>query len=328
MASLQERNGAWTARVTRKGYPQQFKTFPSKAEAAVWARAVEVAMDNGTFNDPAGSADVIFGDLLKKYKERVTTSKRSRRSEEFRINKMLRNPIAEYSMKNLTTGVLAKYRDDRLKEASNGSVCRELATICSVISHAQREWGLKTVNPVKLIKKPRLPPGRERLLKLEELDLLYGALDPSGHMWRNKLLVPLVQMAIETAMRRGELLSLVWDDVDLSERVAFLPITKNGNSRSVPLSTRAVEILSNLERTDARVLPISDYTVDCAWKRAIKRAGIKNFRFHDLRHQAITAMAKKIPNVIELAAISGHSNPKMLSRYYHTTPQELAAKLG
>jgi integrase len=328
MANFQERNGAWTARVTRKGYPKQFKTFPTKSEAQVWARSVEAAMDDGTWVDPAGASETTLRQLLERYKGSVTQAKRCRRSEEFRIGKLLRHKVVEYSMRNLTTSVIAEYRDGRLKEVSNASVCRELATISGVITHAQREWGLKAVNPIKLLKKPRLPPGRARTLTQEEIDLLLGALDPSGHMWRNKLLVPLVQVALETAMRRGELLGLLWKHVDLHRRTAYLPMTKNGNDRTVPLSTRAIEILSSLERKDAHVFPISDYTVDCAWKRAVKRAGLDDLHFHDLRHCAITNLSKKLPNIIELAAVSGHSNPKNLARYYHTTAEELALKIA
>jgi integrase len=328
MAAFQQRAGAWTARIVRKGYPKQFKTFPTKSEAEMWARAVESAMDDGTWVDPASSSDITFGQLLERYKATVTQTKRSRRSEEFRLGKLQRNSICFYSMRNLSTSVLADYRDERLKEASKASVCRELASISAIITHAQREWGLKGINPAKLVKKPRLPPGRNRILKPAEIDLLLGALDPSGHMWRNKLLVPLVQVALETAMRRGELLGLLWKNVDLQERTAYLPMTKNGKDRTVPLSTRAVEILSSLERVDERVFPVSEFTVECAWVRAIRRAGLEDFHFHDLRHMATTALSKKLPNVIELASVTGHSNVQMLKRYYHTTAAELAQKIG
>ncbi|GAA0832346.1 site-specific integrase [Cupriavidus pauculus] len=330
MATFSERKGTWQAKVVRKGFPTQYKSFDTKAKAQVWARAVEVAMDNGTWGDPAGSADVIFGDLLKRYHESVTPTKRSRSSESYRLAKLRRRKIADYSMRNLTTHVLGEYRDERLKEgATSATVCRELASICAVITHAQREWGLKLGNPAKLVKKPRLPPGRNRSLKPHEIERLLQELHPEAHKRRHPLLHPVVQFALETAMRRGEILNLVWRNVDFGQRTAFLPLTKNGKARTVPLSSRAVEILGSLPRTDETlVFPISDYALECAFVRACKRAEIENFHFHDLRHMATTELSKKLPNVIELASVTGHSNVQMLSRYYHTTAADLALKIG
>jgi integrase len=329
MATFQERNGTWLARVSRKGYPKQFKTCPTKAQAQVWARSIEAAMDEGTFNAPASkNSEILFGDLLARYQLAITPTKRCRKSEHYRLGAMQRHRIASYSMANLTTTVLAEYRDERLTEVAKSSVCRDLATICSVITHAQREWGLKGINPVKLVKKPKLPPGRDRIAKPAELNRLMFELDAERHDLRCKWLVPLVQLALETAMRQGELLSLLWENVDLEERTAFLPLTKNGKARTVPLSSRAVEILSSLPRVEERVIPISQNVVLCAFPRATKRAGIKDFHFHDLRHMAATRLSKKLPNVIELGAVTGHSNVQNLKRYYHVTAQELALKIG
>lgn len=328
MATFSQRNGRWQIKVVRKGFPTQYKSFATKAEGQVWARSVETAMDDGTWVDPASTTDITFSKLLERYRESVTPSKHSRRSEEYRIGKMMRQKIAEYSMRNLTTSVLADYRDQRLKAASNSSVCRELATISAVITHAQREWGLSMTNPAKLVKRPRLPPGRSRILKPTEIDRLMHELNAERHDLRSKWLVPLINLALETAMRQGELLSLLWKHVDLEDRIAYLPMTKNGRDRYVPLSSAAIAVLDRLERVEERVIPISQNVVLCAWPRACKRAGIEDFHFHDLRHMATTNLAKRLPNVIELASVTGHSNVQMLKRYYHVSARELAQKLG
>ena len=328
MATFSQRNSRWQVKISRKGFPAQYKSFSTKAEGQVWARSVEAAMDDGTWVDPAGTTDIAFRNLLERYKMSVTPTKSSRRSEEYRIAKIMRNKIAAYTMRNLTTSVLAYYRDKRLKEASNACVCRELATISAVITHAQREWGLSINNPAKLVKKPRLPPGRNRLLKPAQLERLLHELNAERHELRSKWLVPLVKLALETAMRQGELLSLLWKHIDFEGRTAYLPMTKNGKDRYVPLSSAALAILESLDRADERVIPISQNVVLCAWPRACKRAEIEDFHFHDLRHMATTSLAKKLPNVIELASVTGHSNVQMLKRYYHTTPEELARKIG
>jgi integrase len=130
-------------------------------------------------------------------------------------------------------------------------------------------------------------------------------------------------------MRRGELLGLRWENIDLARQTALLPDTKNGTPRTVPLSTAAVELLKSLPRNiSGEVFPIKYFTLDAAFKRAVKRAGLKDFHFHDLRHTAITAMAVKLPNLIELSAVTGHKSLAMLKRYYHPDVEMLARKLG
>ena len=130
-------------------------------------------------------------------------------------------------------------------------------------------------------------------------------------------------------MRRSEILNLQWRNVDLSARTALLEDTKNGEKRVVPLSSTAVITLSNLPRhISGRVFPMTPCAVSAAFDRAASRASVPNVRFHDLRHTAITAMASKLPNLIELSAVSGHKSLKMLQRYYHPSARELAMKLG
>ena len=112
-------------------------------------------------------------------------------------------------------------------------------------------------------------------------------------------------------------------------RTAFLPDTKNGESRTVPLSTVAVQVLGNLPRhISGFVIPVKFFSLDAAFKRARKRAGLDDVRFHDLRRTAITRMAEKLPNVIELAAVSGHKSLMVLKHYYRPSAKELAQKLG
>ncbi|WP_186108517.1 tyrosine-type recombinase/integrase [Burkholderia gladioli] len=330
MASFVQRGDKWLARISVKGYPKQNKTFPSHAEAKAWAAEVEAAMYGRSFVDVSRAKDILFGKLVERYRD-VEIPKRNydNKSEYYRLGKIARSWIGQFSVYNLTPAVVAQYRDERINEVGPATVARELANIQGIINHACREWGLQVENPCYKVKKPKLPPGRNRLLSDEQLSILLHELRPGSHAMRSPYLRPLVQVALETAMRRGELLKLTWDRVDLERRTAYLPITKNGKSRTVPLSSKAVEILSFVPRTkDKRVFPISSMVVDSAWWRLCKRAGIEDFNFHDLRHMATTRLAKKLPNVIELSAVTGHSNPKMLSRYYHTTPEELALKIG
>jgi integrase len=134
---------------------------------------------------------------------------------------------------------------------------------------------------------------------------------------------PFVILALETAMRRGELLSLRWENIDYSKRTAFLQLTKNGDSRTVPLSTRAIKTLQALPISiDGRVLPINFAALETNFKRARERAKLENLRIHDLRHTAVTRLAERLPNLIELSAVT------MLKRYYHPRAEDIARKLA
>jgi integrase len=178
-----------------------------------------------------------------------------------------------------------------------------------------------------MVRKPQSPQARSRVLDDEEVFKLLQALEPTGR--RSHWTKPAVQLALATAMRRGELLSLRWEHIDLQGRTAFLPDTKNGDSRTVPLSSVAVLVLAELPRhISGTVFPVKAFTLDAAFKRGVCRAGLDGVRFHDLRRTAITRMAEKLPNVIELAAVSGHKSLMVLKRYYRPSAMDLALKLG
>lgn len=159
----------------------------------------------------------------------------------------------------------------------------------------------------------------------------------------NPLIKPFVVLALETAMRRGELLSLRWENIRLKDRVAFLPMTKNGQSRTVPLSTKAVEVFNGVTRKLYGTVfdELTANAVKLGFIRAVKRARqayvesggddprmLVDLRMHDLRHIAVTRLAERLPNIVELAAVSGHSDVRMLKRYYHPKAEDLALKLG
>lgn len=130
-------------------------------------------------------------------------------------------------------------------------------------------------------------------------------------------------------MRRSELLALRWEHVNTKKRRVHLPLTKNGSARDVPLSKAAVALLEGLPRSiDGRVFPTTADALKKAFSRACERAGIDNFHFHDLRHEATSRLAVKLPNVIELAAVTGHKDLRMLARYYHPRVEDLAKKLN
>jgi len=327
MASFRLHGKGWQARIRRQGYPDISNTFVTKADAEKWARALESEIDKGQFVSVGEAQRNTLGDLIERYLTEVTPSMKGASEDTIRLKAIMRRPIARWSMAHLSATRIAAYRDQRLKEVSAGTVIRELAYFSSVINHARREWGINVPNPVQMVRKPQSPQARSRVLTDEEVESLLQALNPTGR--RSPWTKPAVQLALATAMRRGELLSLRWEHVNLQNRTAFLPHTKNNEIRVVPLSSAAVQLLAELPRhISGVVIPVKFFTLDAAFKRGVQRAGLHGVRFHDLRRTAITRMAERLPNLIELAAVSGHKSLMVLRRYYRPDPIDLAQKLG
>lgn len=327
MATLRKRsNGHWQARV-RKANQSITKTFINKVDAERWAKQIEVELDKGSFVNLGLAERTTFAEIIDRYITEVLPTMRGGKADHIRLKALGRRPIAKQNMAALTPQKIAQHRDERLKEVAPATVIRELSYFSSIITHAQKEWGININNPVALVSKPKNPQGRSRILDATETNALFEKLKPIGR--RSIWMLPLVKLALETAMRRGELLGLRWENIDLKRRTIFLHLTKNGTSRTVPLSTSAIEILTDMPRCiDGRVFPVTHEVVSQAFNRARNRAGIKDIRFHDLRHMAITRLSEKLPNLIELSAVSGHKSLAMLKRYYHPNAEQLAEKLG
>lgn len=328
MATIRQRAKKWQARIQRQGYPELTRSFATRQAAEKWARQAEADLDKGTYINASLAEKTTLGELIEHYILDVVPTLRGGKDDIIRLKAIARRPIACFSLSALTARQVATYRDERLREVSAGTVIRELAYISSIINHARREWGINLAqNPVSLVRKPASPKGRDRILSDDEKVRLLAELEPIQR--RSTWMKPLVEFALATAMRRGELLALTWDNVDVVRRTAFLPLTKNGESRLVPLSGEALRILSTLPRTDSpRVFPINAAAVGANFAKAVKRAGLPDLHFHDLRHTAITRLALKLPNVLELAAVSGHKELRMLKRYHHPDAAALALKLG
>ncbi|VVE41387.1 integrase [Pandoraea horticolens] len=300
MASISKRGNYWRAFVRRKDYPAQSRTFDTKAEAEMWARQVEAEIDRGGGVDRSQARRHTLKDLFQRYAKEVSPQKKGGSLEILRLRKLKTDPIAQVKIADLGGHNIARYRDRRLtgtgdaKPVSGSTVNRELTLIGHVLSVAQKEWAIPIeINPVSQIRRPkenrarsrRLRPGEEERL-LAELSLgsrsENGTFEAGGS--RNEFLRPIVILAIETAMRRSEMLSLRWGDVHLPERYARLHDSKNGEARDVPLSTRAIQTLELLSAhgvtPNSPVFPISVESLKKAFVRACERARIEDLHFH------------------------------------------------
>jgi integrase len=327
VATIRKLRGKWQAQVRRKGAPPQAKSFTTKQEAERWARSLEAEYErNGGLPDYRTAEQTTVADLLTRYRDEITPTKGGADKEAVRIRVILRHPIRHVSLRRLSSKDVAGYRDERLKSVGPQTVIHELKTLSHAIEIARKEWGVVMAeNPCRLVRRPKLPQARDRRLRDGERERLLAGCRAS----RNRELHDLVVMAMETGMRRGELLSLRWEHVDLGAGVAHLPKTKNGHSRDVPLTLVVRELLA-LRRGEVRegaLFTSSENSVRLAWERARRRAGIEGLRFHDLRHEAVSSFFERGLNVVEVATISGHRELRMLQRYTHLKAVDLLGKL-
>ena len=327
MATITKRGNGWSVQVRRKGFSAQYRTFRLKREAEAWARMQEAGVDRQDAPiDLRALRRMTLGDVLRRYIAEITPRKRSPDSERLRLGKVLRSPVCGVALSDLTAAPLAAYRDERLRVVRPGTVKRELSLIRHALGIARREWDVAIPdNPIGRVTLPPSGNGRSRRLDAGEMDRLRDAF----RRVRNPLSLAIVSFAIETGLRRGEILQLRWCHVDVVQRTAHIPETKTGHPRTIPLTDGALAVLSALGGGDGeRVFPMSPVALRRAWERACSRAGLADLRFHDMRHEALSRFAELGLTVPELAVISGHRDPRMLFRYTHLRPHDLAAKLA
>lgn len=326
---IQERtNGdgtvSYRAQIRVRGFPHLSETFTRKTDAKKWIEDTKSAIRGGTaISTEAGRTTL--REALERYLREVTPRKKGRLREEERAKVWMQNPIALRFLSQLRGADFSKYRDGRRAEGRAENTIRlELALIGHLFEIARKEWGMEGLrNPIRNISMPGGSNKRERRVTPEEEEAILRHL--SG-----PYMAPITLLAIETAMRRGELLALTWADLNLSTAVARLHDTKNGESRAVPLSARAIAILKSLPRpldAGAVVFPLAQDFVTRQFGQACENAGVANLHFHDLRHEAVSRICEKLP-MHEAMRVTGHKTPSMLMRYYHPKAEDLARKLG
>lgn len=321
MPTYERRKDSIRVKVMRKGI-RYSKTFRSLDRARAWAAGYTGAPRNVT----------TLADALRVYTAKVLPHRRGKRWEGVRINKFLRDlPFCTKPIDRITPDDLSNWRDDRGKEVSGASVMREMALLSGVFQWARLEKGWVDTNPCHAIRWPKGNPPRKRRVTPDDQKAILSALGWNRHKKRvgsmqDQVAVAFL-LAIETAMRAGELMSLSPEQVHLDRRYVHLDKTKNGDSRDVPLSTEAVRLFKLLVPHEGRMFQLRSGSLDALFRKARDAAGVKDLHFHDARREATTRLSKKL-QPYELAAMTGHRDLKTLMRvYYSPEPMEAAKKL-
>ncbi|MEQ8288733.1 MAG: site-specific integrase [Gammaproteobacteria bacterium] len=329
MATIKKRTSkqgkhTYQAQIIRKGYPSQYRTFNLKSDAEKWARKIEREMDTDHFVDLSKAERLTLGEALDEYLEKKSINKKGKgySTDKSRVNVIKRHSIHKLSFAKVKSHHIASYRDDRLKSARPNTVRLELAIISNLYTIANSEWkDMNVDNPVIKGVWPKNIKDYDRTRRLNskenEEERLFEAAEKS--IWWLK---PVIILAIETAMRRGEIASLTWDKIQLKERLIILEKekTKNKSERIIPLSKKAVQCLKEIKRnsknTDARVFKILPDQISKQFNASAESAKINDFHFHDLRREACSRLSKEF-NILELMKITGHKTMQQVLTYYN-----------
>ena len=321
MATIRKRQSKWHAQVRRSGQSRT-RTFTHKADAEAWARKIEREIDTGELKAISNALNsMTVGDLLLRYRDEVMVNKRGAHVEVYIVDRFLRHPVSCSILARLSSRQISQYRDERLKTVKGGTVHRELAVLRHCFEVARKDWGVPLkVNPVAEVTMPALGRPRERRVTEAELLALKTACS-------HPLLWPIITIAIETGMRRGEVVNMHWSDIDWNLGTLHIPTTKNGHPRTIPLTQMAIDTLQSVTRDGDLVFPMTGNAVRLAWERLKKRAGVVDLRFHDLRHEAVSRFFEMGLSVPEVALISGHRDLRMLHRYTHLKAEKVGEKI-
>jgi integrase len=329
MATIRKRGTRWQVQVRRKGEHPQSKSFINRKDAEAWARQTEIQADRRELpQDPRQLERYTLGELVIRYRDTVTPNKRAAKVETIVLNAFLRHPICAKRLSNLSATDFASYRDERLKEVKAYSLKRMLSPIQNLFEVAKSEWRLPIRdNPISKLKIACLNNRRERRLREGELDLIKNAASTN----RNSLVLPIILFALETGLRRSEILAATWNDLDAANRLLMIPRAKNGHSRSIPLTLNALRILEQLKSGNSerkgRIFPTTANALRLSWERLTTRARVEGLHFHDLRHEAISRFFELGLTAPEVALISGHRDMRMLYRYAHPLHTRILGQL-
>lgn len=343
MATIARRGNSWRVQKRAKNLTTS-KSFKTEQEALNYAALLDGMSDKleseetqkelseiATELTPEGLLDgphkpASFREVLIKYQREVTIHKKTFKNETNLIKKILKEDWVDWRIDALTAGVFDQFKVRRLREVRPSSVRRYFDVIKHAMKTAKYQWGWDVpYDAVQFVTIKTEGKKITRRITKEQIEILRYTIEGSEAHYIGSV----YELGLETALRRSEFTKLMWDDVDLDKQTAHIRDTKNGHDRTIVLTPRAVEILKEIEITDARVFPVSPDAITSAWKRLVKRAKLEGqVRFHDIRHTACSLLFEKGLTPIEVARISGHKSLHMVMHYSAAETESIISKFN
>ena len=326
MAHLKKRkSGKWTAEIRQPDNKYISKTFLKKSNASNWAREMEYLLDKQQYEDFSDSARLTLGDLIMRYRDEITPTKKGSACEGHKLNLMLRHKIAKCRLLELKAKNIFDFKSDIRINRKPATINKYIHYIYTIWETARIQWdiALPSRNPVSLVGKEKIKTKIDRILSPDEYRDLLVAASKSNLPF----LADIIEFAYITAMRFGEITKLEVRDIDFQNKLAKLRDTKNGEDRVVPLNDRAVEICLRF-RFRNKLFDIKRDRFRHYFEQACRKAEVKGFRFHDLRACAITNLFLRGWSIAEVSVVSGHKSWSELKRYTRIKPLQLVEKLN
>ena len=326
MASISQRNGKWQVQVRRTGHKSINRIFIQKSEAQKWARQTEIALENGTIDTGAEhSLKTPLSNILTRYQLEISAHKAGHQIEKYIIKHWLKTPLSSRAIGTIKASDIAAELDKKRSEWKPATIRKNFGLLRHVFNTAMQLWDIPLKeNPVSKVTLPsvsghvvrRIPPSF-----WEALDKHFKDRPRNNIYW-------VIQFAVQTGLRRGEISNLEWTDIDRPNRLLTVRLSKTNTPRTIPLSESSIAVLEAVYGQPESVFDMSTNAIRLAWQRLRKKAKLGDVRFHDLRHEAISRLFELGLTVPEVASISGHKTTSMLFRYAHADTQRLREKIS
>jgi integrase len=353
MASIRQRTNArgesaYHVQVRLRGYPTETATFERLTDARKWAQSTEAAIREGRHFKTAIAKQKTLGEAIARYFDEVLAHRKNPVNQTLYLT-WWKEQLGGYAMASLSTALIVEKRNGLLgaenqfgRKVGTTTTNRYLQALGHVLNIAMNEWEWISENPVGRIKKYKEGRGRVRFLSEEERNSLLRACQQS----KNPHLYTIAVLALSTGARKNEILRLKWKDVDFERKRIILNETKNGERRALPLFGRAFDLMQTqqalVEPDCEYVFPSEKTHVDLktqktvyqpidikrAWQYAIAKAGVQDFRFHDLRHSAASYLAMNGASLVVLANVLGHKTLQMVQRYAHLSEDHTSSMVA
>ncbi len=329
MATFKKRSGNWCAEIRRKGHKTISKTFSTKALAQEWARSIEQQMDSMKFTDNRSISDLPTRSLIERYMEEFGSFGKNKQA----VLTSLKESVGKVSINNLTGDRLMEFVRDRQWTAGGVTIAIDLTYLKQVLTTAKFLWKLP-VSP-GVVDECRVmmhyagidtrSTGRDRRPSESEIQLLIE------HIQQGRYLTPyadLIQFAIASAMRLGEITRITWADLNEIDKTITIrdrkdPKQKSGNDQLVPLLGAAFDIVMRQPKTSDKIFPYSEKSISSVFPRMCAKLGIEDLHFHDFRHEGCSRLFEQGYQIQQVALISGHKDWKMLQRYTQLKAKDL-----
>jgi integrase len=313
MSTIRKHYDKWQCLVRVKDHPQIIKSFTLREDAKRWGNETELKIRR----EDAGIAKIkypSFRDISLRYLNEVSIHKKCHRDERYTINSLSREAWSEYPINKITPLIIGKYRDRQREVVKDNTINRKLDVVSTIYTTCKKEWGFPVDNPVLSIRRPKMPEPLTRRISEREINLLL-----KGNRTSEQLRT-IIELALETAMRQGEILRIHPEHI--KGNTLFIPVAKT-KPRTIPLTKRAIEILKHA------TLPfnIKQDRLTKQFKKLCDHYRIKGVRFHTLRHQSLTDFMKvKKLDVPSTMLVAGHADPRTLLKIYNNLKVEDVAK--